>query len=684
MRTVRLLRGFIGRLVSGILVLAFSSGLTSCGGGGSTPIQPPPASISVSITSHPAGVNAGVSYQFVASVLHATNAAVTWNITCLSTCSSIDIGAIAADGTYAAPASVPQPVDLLVTATSVADSTKSGSAQFRLMPAVQMSMTRAPSQIVLGFVQQFTADVQNDLDNRGVHWFVGDVAGGNATLGTIDSRGMYTAPTGSSEMMVAIVAKSVTDPTKEASATVTLILNTHPNFTGDYTFSFGGPDGLSVTAAAGTIHLDGAGRLSANLDINSGLNNNVLLPGIAVTGFYGFEHNDLGHATLNYTVGQQTATMSFRLALLNDGAARLMEFDTQGQGTGMIEKRAGSGLTTSLDGPRVLALSGLNLTSQYNPQVTILGAFTGASNTLSGIYDTPGYDQTAFTGTYSFGTTNTLTLNFQGWNNSVPVGFLVYPVSADKAFVMSNGMPVLSGVIERQTGGPYSLQNFNGTWIFSLKSTDSTYHLASVRLVRIQGDGSGLNASGDMYSNSSFLEGPPYPVTFNQYYVADNGRGNTNAQFAMPEPVVWYWVTPDRGYIKSNEGNGEFFRQRGAPFSPTSLQVPLSIVLSGYSDYFFLPKADSKIGTGTPDGAGNFVLATADLDEKDTAEPIKMGMTRTGTYTIDSAGRGIISLDNGQFVLRFYAVSDTNLLLMRPGYDVIGVGTAEQPSFGVN
>ena len=90
--------------------------------------------------------------------------------------------------------SVAQPVNLMVTATSVAEPTKSASAQFLLMPAVQMSMPRAPSQIVLGFVHQFTADIQNDLDHRGMHWFVGDVAGGDATLGTIDSNGLYTAP----------------------------------------------------------------------------------------------------------------------------------------------------------------------------------------------------------------------------------------------------------------------------------------------------------------------------------------------------------------------------------------------------------------------------------------------------------------------------------------------------------
>jgi len=667
------------RMVFCILAISFALFLTGCGGssnGSNIVVEPPPA-VSVNITSHPAGVNAGLSYRFVATVLHATNTSVNWALTC--SCSGSDIGAIAADGTYTAPAAVPQPLNLNVTATSVADSTKTNSVQFMLMPPIQIAMNLAPSQVVLGFSHQFSANVQNDLDNRGIQWFVGDVAGGNATLGTIDSQGIYSAPSGSSEMIIAIVAKSVTDPTKTDSTTVTLVANTNPNFTGDYIFSFSGPDGLSLMAAAGTVHLDGAGRLTATLDINSG--GNLFFPGVAVTGFYGFEHDNLGYGILNYTLAQQTATMSFRLALLNDHAARVLESDGRGDGVGMLEKKAASGLTTALDGARVLALTGLNQTGQYNPQVTILGAFSGASGSLSGIFDGPqDLDQTPLTGTYAFGSTSTLDLTFQNWNSGNAVHFRVYPISSDKAFVMSTGMPILSGVVEKQTGGPYTVPSFAGTWIFSLQSVDSSAYLAGVRLVRMQSDGSGINASGDMYDNGSYsvLDAPPYPVTFAQYHVAENGRGNANAQFAMPEPVVWYWVTPDRGYIKSSEGYGEFFRQQDAPFSTASLPVPLLFLLHGYSDFFFLPKQASQLGVGTPNGAGDFVLLTSDVDLQDITDPVKMGVQRTGTYTIDSQGRGLIVLDSGKFVMRFYAVSDAKLLLMRPGYDVIGAGTAEQ------
>jgi hypothetical protein len=684
-----MLKSSVVRVLEFISITAVLVAVSACGGGtNSTSQQLTPPVIAVSITSHPAGVNAGLSYTFTAAVTNTTSTAVTWKISCASVgCSADAIGAIAANGTYSAPASAAQAAGVSVTATSVADSSKSDSWTFQLMPPIQVALAPAPSQVTLGFKRQFNASVDNDLDNRGVQWSVGGVRGGNASQGTITSDGVYSAPAGSSEMITAITAASVTDPSKSASVRITLVRNEHPNFSGTYTFSFSGPDGQTMTAAGGTLHLDGSGGLTATLDINSGLSNNVLLPGVPLTGFYGLEHDNLGHAALTYTLGQQSATMSFRFALVNDNSAQVMEFDGTGAGIGRIEKQTASGLNTALDGDRVFALSGLNTTGQYNPQAVILGTFTGIGESLSGgMFDAVGHDQEQLTGSYSFGSTNTLTVTLGTWNSGMPVTFRVHPVSPDKAFVMSTGMPVLAGVVEKQTGRIYSPASFAGTWVFSLQMMNSSYRVAQVRLVRITSDGSGSNATGDMFDNNSYLapDGPAYPVTFATYHVADNGRGNTNAQFAMPEPIVWYWVTPQRGYIKSDYGVGEFFLQQDAPFSIGSLQAAVSVVLHGYSDCYLSANADDHLGVGRPDGSGGFTLVTSDLDGQDMSNPIKMDVTRTGTYTIGSDGRGTISLDNGSFWLRFLAVAHDKLLLMRPGYDVIGTGAAEQPSFATN
>lgn len=145
MCTVKGLRGFPCRMTICGLSVAFLLGSAGCGGSsGSTTVVVPPPAISLSITSHPVGVNAGLTYHFFASVLHTRKTVVNWSVGC--SCPGADIGTVLSDGAYIAPPSVLQPVTLIVTATSAADPTKVDSARFTLMPAVQISMDPAPSQ----------------------------------------------------------------------------------------------------------------------------------------------------------------------------------------------------------------------------------------------------------------------------------------------------------------------------------------------------------------------------------------------------------------------------------------------------------------------------------------------------------------------------------------------------------
>jgi hypothetical protein len=103
MRAANELPGVVYRLVLAILAIALTVGFINCRGGSGNSTLPPPPAISVSITSHSAGVNAGLTYHFAASVLNTTNTAVSWKVACLSTCTGVDIGGIAGDGTFTAP-----------------------------------------------------------------------------------------------------------------------------------------------------------------------------------------------------------------------------------------------------------------------------------------------------------------------------------------------------------------------------------------------------------------------------------------------------------------------------------------------------------------------------------------------------------------------------------------------------
>lgn len=87
---------------------------------------------------------------------------------------------------------------------------------------VSVFISPTTASVDIGNTVQFTATVRNTT-NTAVNWLVNDVAGGNATVGTITTGGLYTAPaTVPSPATVTVKAMSVADPSKSASATVTI------------------------------------------------------------------------------------------------------------------------------------------------------------------------------------------------------------------------------------------------------------------------------------------------------------------------------------------------------------------------------------------------------------------------------------------------------------------------------
>jgi hypothetical protein len=88
------------------------------------------------------------------------------------------------------------------------------------------SVTVSPSSATLqvGQSQQFNATVTGSGNfSQNVVWSVNGVAGGNATVGTITSSGLYTAPSSVPGLTnFTLIATSAQDSTKSGSATVTI------------------------------------------------------------------------------------------------------------------------------------------------------------------------------------------------------------------------------------------------------------------------------------------------------------------------------------------------------------------------------------------------------------------------------------------------------------------------------
>jgi hypothetical protein len=113
-------------------VLFFLLFLNACGGGSSSspgpppPPPPPPTGVTVAISPGTASVTIEQGTQFTAAVTNASDMSVTWSVNG-TTGGNSTVGTISSSGAYAAPGKVPTGA-ITVTATSVADPTKSDSA----------------------------------------------------------------------------------------------------------------------------------------------------------------------------------------------------------------------------------------------------------------------------------------------------------------------------------------------------------------------------------------------------------------------------------------------------------------------------------------------------------------------------------------------------------------------------
>jgi Immunoglobulin domain len=181
----------------------------------------------VTITPSSATLVAGSTQQFAAHVTGALETAVTWTVNG-SGCTGRSCGTISSNGLYVAPTSVPSPDLVTVKATSVADPTKSASASLTIIAAVSVMLSINPTNasVPTNGTQLFTANVSG-TSNTAVSWRLsgaGCSGSGCGSLSTGGSSAVYSAPiVAPSPATVSVVATSIADATKSASAVVTIV-----------------------------------------------------------------------------------------------------------------------------------------------------------------------------------------------------------------------------------------------------------------------------------------------------------------------------------------------------------------------------------------------------------------------------------------------------------------------------
>src|SRR5215469_1921899 len=579
------------------------------------------SSVTVSISPTPASVVVGDSQLFLATVTNAINVAVTWQVNGIPGGDSGTIGSIGG-GVYFAPAVVPNPNSVTITAVSVADPSKSASATVTILPGVVVSVSPFVARVLFSGSQQFNATVQN-TGNTNVTWDVNGTQGGNATVGTISSSGLYSAPTNGTELTwVIITATSVADPTKKAGVTAVLTIDSAANsrLNGQYAFHFEGfVTDPQVTAypylQLGSFDADGAGNVTAGTaDSYQGASNKgsaYLTTATTITGAYTVRPDNRGTLLLV----QNTPWVTGNGPWISKYQFALGSFSQSVAHEGRLTTDNGSGELSMQDPaafPTTLIQGDFSFGAGLNNALGAVGTFhaDGAGNFTEGFLDMndPGaqflLNNAPFAGSY------TIDANGRGtglWNvpalGDVYVTF--YVVSATRWFLYGGvGDPTYAaqafqGRVSKQVGGPFSLSSLNGNAVFLLGGSQTGSSAPEITGGLVTADGKG-NLNGVFDQNIQKSQG----VLLNQpltgtYTVAANGRGTFN--FAN-ENLTMYVVSPNTAFLlqppPTNPQLGTLEAQTGGTFSDASVSGTFYL---GTEDYFHYCQS----GVISADGAGN-------------------------------------------------------------------------------
>lgn len=673
-------------LVPTLLALGVCLAITGCGGGQAVapapPQTPPPAGVAVSPTS--ATVQAGGAQQFTATVSpSAANQAVTWSISATG-CTGASCGMIDPTGKYIAPAIVPNPPTVVVTARSAEDSTKIGTAPITIINAPSsfslnptslafgdqsINTTSAPRTVTLTNPGSAAAPVDH-FGINGVNF--ADFAQTNdcplvLAAGTSCTFSVTFAPTETGALMAVLVNDG---GDLGVSLTGTGTAATSPNnakLSGQYAFLFSGSNSAGPMSAVGSFTADGNGILIAgNTDVfiaggtktNQGLTQST----------YSVGSDNSGTMTLNTAVNFPTDSFSFTFAFaLNSfssagvaAGGHLIEFDSTDQtGTGFFVKQDPAAFSaTAINGSYAFGLSGAG-TGLGTDLIAVVGRFTASGGSLSAGHTdfiglgigSPQTDQ-PFTGIYSVDGSGRgeATLNISGQPS--PLGLALYVVSSGESLWMDIGGTGATGTALQQSGAPFTANSLNGTSVFGVAGGGiipaGNQPQNDVNVGEFQLDGMGnLSRTGD---ENYFGIPMPGELINGTYTVDSNGLGRGVMNYACGSNP-FYLVSPGRGFILTGCDVfqfGTFEAQTGGPFSNASL-----------SGSYVLGTLPLFSGLGTSFVSG--VLSADGVGSLSGTLTTKAGTQAfAGTYSVAANGRAALSIapsSGSPSTMVFYFVS---------------------------
>lgn len=230
------------------------------------PISSQPTSLLFVITP-PAALAINATTALSAAVTNfSSNALIAWSAKCGSAggCGTFSVTQTTSGGitNYVAPSAIPPGASVTITATLVGSTSQSVSASIKITPPQPITVSLLgvpPAFLQVNATVPLRAQITNDVSaNPQVKWTVACASAACGTFNPItttsEAATNYMAPsTIPSGNSVTVTATSITDPTKSASANITIIQAASTLANGTYVFQLSGPVGPAANFVSGVI-----------------------------------------------------------------------------------------------------------------------------------------------------------------------------------------------------------------------------------------------------------------------------------------------------------------------------------------------------------------------------------------------------------------------------------------------
>ena len=504
-------------------------------------------------------------------------------------------------------------------------------------PTPRVLVLVQPSNVSLNVVtsQQFQAAIGGGT-NLIVSWKVNDVTGGNDTIGTIDSGGLYLAPGAvPSPDTVTIKAISSEDENSFGTATVKILP----------------PPVVTVTPTAATVVSGAQTTFTATVTGAPTTNVDWTVNGAPESDIFGkINGNGVYTAPLSPPPGGVvTVRATSRDYPQASAAATVTVTDFA---------------TASFQGPYAFSMSGSKVTGAFFRAGSFFA--DGAGQLTGGVEDItdPSGSTTSpvfFAGSYTMGTDGRGTMHFN--DNRTPSDFRIVLVGRNRVQIIgfgSSGTPTGTATGEANLRDPsdYSLWDLNSTHAFNFSGLDGAGDPVAVTgKFTTTGAGAIIAGLADINANGALTS----QVPFTGSYAVDSQTGQGTATLQLP---LAGGDRHFRFYIVSR-GSAKFVQvdpigtagilagtvRQQAPnvsFSQSSLNGSYAFVSSGSGPA-------GNIGTAgrfLADGAGQIISGVVDENVNNVATSIGETVT-SGSYILTSSGRGTATLITAQKTYQF-------------------------------